>query len=176
MLSLTGSSRLQTHIAHSPHPWVCLLARGSTSLGIKWRGALGGEKTKHCLQTQTAECMVVGEIATSNLIVALNKCDMLPEDNRPKAVKKAQKRLAQTFDMTKFAGATMVPMTARQGTGECAQSGDLLLMHAAFMAGIVSPNLSVCTGTKAYIVPIPAAEQGMDACVSMCMDSPGLAE
>mmetsp|Transcript_20110 Transcript_20110/g.55989 ORF Transcript_20110/g.55989 Transcript_20110/m.55989 type:complete len:575 (-) Transcript_20110:259-1983(-) len=67
------------------------------------------------LQTQTAECMVVGEIATSNLIVALNKCDMLPEDNRPKAVKKAQKRLAQTFDMTKFAGATMVPMTARQG-------------------------------------------------------------
>lgn len=37
------------------------------------------------------------------------------QDNRPKALKRAQKRLAQTFGMTKFAEAAMVPMTAKQG-------------------------------------------------------------
>lgn len=67
------------------------------------------------LQTQTAECLVVGEIATSNLVVVLNKCDLLPVEERAKAIRKAQKRLAQTFNMTKFAGVTMVPVIAKPG-------------------------------------------------------------
>lgn len=37
------------------------------------------------------------------------------QEGRDKAIKKAQKRLAQTFDQTKFAGATMVPLTAKPG-------------------------------------------------------------
>eukprot|EP00197_Chlamydomonas_leiostraca_P012833 CAMPEP_0202860212 /NCGR_PEP_ID=MMETSP1391-20130828/2014_1 /ASSEMBLY_ACC=CAM_ASM_000867 /TAXON_ID=1034604 /ORGANISM="Chlamydomonas leiostraca, Strain SAG 11-49" /LENGTH=406 /DNA_ID=CAMNT_0049539353 /DNA_START=60 /DNA_END=1277 /DNA_ORIENTATION=+ len=69
------------------------------------------------LQTQTAECLVIGEIATSRLVVVLNKCDLLPEEERAKSIKKAQKRLAQTFNATKFAGVTMVPVIAKPGGG-----------------------------------------------------------
>ncbi|GFH23685.1 eukaryotic elongation factor, selenocysteine-tRNA-specific, partial [Haematococcus lacustris] len=69
------------------------------------------------LQTQTAECLVVGEVATSNMVVALNKCDLVPAEERPKAIRKAQKRLAQTFNLTKFAGVPMVPITAKPGGG-----------------------------------------------------------
>nr|BCL66109.1 eukaryotic elongation factor [Volvox africanus] len=66
------------------------------------------------LQTQTAECLVVGEVATSRMVVALNKIDQLyPVDDREKAVRRAIKRLGQTFAMTKFAGVNMVPVSAK---------------------------------------------------------------
>ncbi|GLC39063.1 hypothetical protein PLESTB_001289600 [Pleodorina starrii] len=66
------------------------------------------------LQTQTAECLVVGEVATSRMVVALNKVDQLqPEEERPRAVRRAIKRLSQTFAMTKFVGVHMVPVSAK---------------------------------------------------------------
>lgn len=34
------------------------------------------------IQTQTAECLVVGELTTPNLVLVLNKTDMLPQDGR----------------------------------------------------------------------------------------------
>ncbi|KAG2429383.1 hypothetical protein HXX76_011148 [Chlamydomonas incerta] len=68
------------------------------------------------LQTQTAECLVVGEVATSRMVVALNKVDQLqPEEERPKLVRRAMKRLGQTFAMTKFTGVTMIPVSAKPG-------------------------------------------------------------
>jgi selenocysteine-specific translation elongation factor len=39
------------------------------------------------IQTQTAECLVVGEILTQQLIVVLNKTDMLPADTRADKVR-----------------------------------------------------------------------------------------
>lgn len=69
------------------------------------------------LQTQTAECLVVGEVAAQRLVVALNKVDLLPEEGRAKAIHKAKKRLSQTLNLTKFAGCTMVPVAARPGGG-----------------------------------------------------------
>nr|ADI46882.1 SelEFf [Volvox carteri f. nagariensis] len=66
------------------------------------------------LQAQTAECLVVGEVATSRMVVALNKVDLLhPDNERPKAVRRAVKRLSQTFAMTKFVGVNMVPVSAK---------------------------------------------------------------
>ena len=65
------------------------------------------------LQAQTAECLVVAEVATSRMLVALNKIDLLPEIERSKSVKKAAKRLSKTLGMTKFATAPMVPVAAR---------------------------------------------------------------
>lgn len=151
------------------------------------------------LQTQTAECLVVGEVATSRMVVALNKVgariyeqrlilewdsvpqhslppakplvlfvsstgcslqpvwvgaqapnplpgvaspalhplappsalpphppvrppapplqvdQLQPESERPKAVRRAMKRLAATFAMTKFAGVQMIPVSAKPG-------------------------------------------------------------
>ena len=34
------------------------------------------------IQTQTAECLVIAEMTTQNLIVVLNKIDMIPEEER----------------------------------------------------------------------------------------------
>lgn len=38
------------------------------------------------IQAQTAECIVVGELTTEHLVIALNKIDTLPEETRDKQV------------------------------------------------------------------------------------------
>ncbi len=67
------------------------------------------------VQAQTAECLVVGEIATRHMLVVINKVDLLPAELRPKLVAKARKRLAQTFAATTFAGCPMVAVSAKPG-------------------------------------------------------------
>lgn len=88
------------------------------------------------IQTQTAECLVVGEITTSNLLVVLNKTDMIPEETRAEKVEKMRKRLANTFKATKFKECEMVPIAARPGGadnmaagGEPAVGVDVLVQH-----------------------------------------------
>jgi translation elongation factor EF-1alpha len=66
---------------------------------------------------------VVGEVTTGSMVVALNKCDLIPAEERAKTIKKACKRLAQTFDFTKFAGVTMIPVVAKPG-GSCILAQD----------------------------------------------------
>ena len=34
------------------------------------------------MQTQTAECLVIGEITCAKMIVVLNKVDLLPKDKK----------------------------------------------------------------------------------------------
>jgi hypothetical protein len=48
-------------------------------------------------------------------VVALNKVDLLPEAQRLKDIKRAHRKLMQTFQMTKFADVTMVPIAAKPG-------------------------------------------------------------
>ena len=67
------------------------------------------------VQAQTAECLVVGEIATRHLCVVLNKVDLLPADMRPKLIAKAKKRLVQTLAATTFAGCPIVAVSAKPG-------------------------------------------------------------
>lgn len=67
------------------------------------------------VQTQTAECLVVGEITTDRLIVALNKVDTFDEKVRDEKVGKIQAKLANTFNKTKFKGCDMLPVSARPG-------------------------------------------------------------
>ncbi len=40
------------------------------------------------IQTQTAECLVIGEILTNNMIVVLNKIDLIPEAGRADKIEK----------------------------------------------------------------------------------------
>uniref|UniRef100_T1KTL5 Tr-type G domain-containing protein n=1 Tax=Tetranychus urticae TaxID=32264 RepID=T1KTL5_TETUR len=47
------------------------------------------------LQTQTAECLVIGEITCNQLIVVLNKIDLLPESTRSEAIEKMTQRMAK---------------------------------------------------------------------------------
>merc|ERR1719161_854478 len=54
------------------------------------------------IQTQTAECLVVAEILANQLVIILNKVDMIPEADREKKVATITKRLRMTFAKTKF--------------------------------------------------------------------------
>jgi len=67
------------------------------------------------IQTQTAECIVIGEITTANMIIALNKIDQLPEEGREKRIEKVKKNLAAVFNKTKFKNAPMIPVAAAPG-------------------------------------------------------------
>ena len=67
------------------------------------------------IQTQTAECLVVGEITTSELLVVMNKTDMIPEASREDKIAKMTARLGNTFKATKFKECEMVPVAARPG-------------------------------------------------------------
>ena len=40
------------------------------------------------VQTQTAECLVIGEITCSRMIVVINKIDSVAADKREKAIEK----------------------------------------------------------------------------------------
>ena len=40
------------------------------------------------IQTQTAECLVIGEITCDTMLVVINKVDLLPKEKREQAVEK----------------------------------------------------------------------------------------
>ena len=54
------------------------------------------------IQTQTAECLVIGEILTDELIVVLNKIDLLPESTREKKLKRALQIFGKLFQRRGF--------------------------------------------------------------------------
>ena len=69
------------------------------------------------IQTQTAECLVVGEITTDTLVVVLNKVDMLPVEGRAAEVARATARFRKVLASTKFAEAPFVVLSAAPGGG-----------------------------------------------------------
>lgn len=66
------------------------------------------------IQPQTAECLVIGEITTKFMIVALNKVDLIPVDRRDSYVKKATKMIRKTLQGTRFKHAPVIPVSARE--------------------------------------------------------------
>ncbi|MGH0114727.1 UNVERIFIED_CONTAM: hypothetical protein FKN15_043654 [Acipenser sinensis] len=52
------------------------------------------------VQTQTAECLVIGEMACPRMVVVLNKTDLLPAAKRQGAIDKMSKRLHKTLENT----------------------------------------------------------------------------
>lgn len=68
------------------------------------------------IQTQTAECLVVGEIMMNEIIVVLNKIDLLKD---PKELDTITAKLRKVFAGTKFGqNVLMVPVSACPGGGE----------------------------------------------------------
>ena len=43
------------------------------------------------MQTQTAECLVIGQITCEKMIIVLNKVDLLPEATRQATIEKVNK-------------------------------------------------------------------------------------
>ena len=54
------------------------------------------------MQTQTAECLVIGEITCDHLIVVLNKIDQFPEAKRQAAIEKVFSDCNMEIQITEF--------------------------------------------------------------------------
>lgn len=55
------------------------------------------------VQTQTAECLLIGELTCPGMVVILNKIDLLPANKRQSAIEKMTKRLHKTLEGTRSA-------------------------------------------------------------------------
>jgi selenocysteine-specific elongation factor len=75
------------------------------------------------IQTQTAECIVIGEITTDKLIIVLNKIDSLPEEDRDNRIEKMTNRIRKIFASTKFANAPIIATAAAVGGEKVASVG-----------------------------------------------------
>jgi len=68
------------------------------------------------IQTQTSECIVIGEILMPKVIVILNKIDLLPEENREDVVNKKVEALKKILSKTKFGNnLPVIPIAAAIG-------------------------------------------------------------
>ena len=108
------------------------------------------------VQTQTAECVVIGEITTSKLVIVLNKVDMIPADQREDKIDKVKKRLRKIFSTTKFHHAPMICVSAAVGGERVAA------------VGLTGPSGDRKAGSKSKsAAPRPAVvSEGIDEVVS----------
>lgn len=67
------------------------------------------------IQTQTAECLVIGEITTKNLIIVLNKIDLIPLEEREEKIELCKKNIYLTLKSTKFANCPIISTAAAVG-------------------------------------------------------------
>ncbi|KAM5218931.1 selenocysteine-specific elongation factor isoform 3-T3 [Hipposideros larvatus] len=74
------------------------------------------------MQTQSAECLVIGQIACQKLVVVLNKIDLLAEGKRQAAIDKMTKKMQKTLENTKFQGAPIIPVAAKPGGPEAPET------------------------------------------------------
>uniref|UniRef100_A0A803Y6I8 Eukaryotic elongation factor, selenocysteine-tRNA specific n=1 Tax=Meleagris gallopavo TaxID=9103 RepID=A0A803Y6I8_MELGA len=74
------------------------------------------------MQTQSAECLVIGQIACQKMVVVLNKIDLLPEAKRQSAIEKMTKKMQKTLENTKFSGCPIVAVAAKPGGPEAPES------------------------------------------------------
>ncbi|KAK3913897.1 Selenocysteine-specific elongation factor [Frankliniella fusca] len=64
------------------------------------------------MQTQTAECLVIGEIMCKSMIVVLNKTDLLPSEKRDALIEKMKKKMSLTLLNTVFKAAPIIAVAA----------------------------------------------------------------
>jgi len=67
------------------------------------------------VQTQTAECLVIAEMTTQNLIVVLNKVDLFAEEERQNKFDEVKASIRAVLKKTRFANASMVGISACVG-------------------------------------------------------------
>ena|GEM_PF-1873803 len=70
------------------------------------------------IQTQTAECLVIGEILADDILIVLNKIDLVPQGVRDAKIQAVSKMIKQTLSNTRFNQATILPVSASVGGGE----------------------------------------------------------
>ncbi|XP_077384941.1 selenocysteine-specific elongation factor isoform X2 [Festucalex cinctus] len=73
------------------------------------------------VQTQTAECLLIGELTCPRMVVVLNKTDLLPANKRQSAIEKMTKRLHKTLENTSFKDCPVIAVAAKPGGPEAAE-------------------------------------------------------
>ncbi|XP_059614280.1 selenocysteine-specific elongation factor [Phlebotomus argentipes] len=66
------------------------------------------------IQTQTAECIVIGQLTCKKMLVVLNKIDLL-EDKKHQVIEKMTKRMKITLESLNILGSPVVPVSATTG-------------------------------------------------------------
>ncbi|KAG5838345.1 hypothetical protein ANANG_G00222760 [Anguilla anguilla] len=74
------------------------------------------------VQTQTAECLLIGELTCPRMVVVLNKTDLLPAAKRQAAVDKMTKRMHKTLETTRFKGCPVIAVAAKPGGPEAPET------------------------------------------------------
>ncbi|XP_077428975.1 selenocysteine-specific elongation factor isoform X2 [Vanacampus margaritifer] len=74
------------------------------------------------VQTQTAECLLIGELTCPRMVVVLNKTDLLPANKRQSAIEKMTKRLHKTLENTSFKDCPVIAVAAKPGGPEAADT------------------------------------------------------
>ena len=64
------------------------------------------------MQTQTAECLVIGEILCQKMVVVLNKVDMIPETKRAATIEKVRLCLLYTSPSPRDKRQSRMPSSA----------------------------------------------------------------
>jgi selenocysteine-specific elongation factor len=77
------------------------------------------------IQTQTAECIVLGEITTEKIIIVLNKVDLIPEEQKEARIAKMKNRIQKVFSMTKFPNPIIILTAAAVGGEKVAAVGSV---------------------------------------------------
>uniref|UniRef100_A0A668AF06 Selenocysteine-specific elongation factor n=1 Tax=Myripristis murdjan TaxID=586833 RepID=A0A668AF06_9TELE len=70
------------------------------------------------VQTQTAECLLIGELTCPRMVVVLNKIDLLPPNKRQSSIEKMTKRLHKTLENTRFKDCPVIAVAAKPGGPE----------------------------------------------------------
>lgn len=63
-------------------------------------------------ETQTGECLILGEIAGKPMIVVLNKVDSFEESKREAGIEKVTKKVRKTLESTIFRASKIIPVSA----------------------------------------------------------------
>ncbi|KAL2091091.1 hypothetical protein ACEWY4_013354 [Coilia grayii] len=74
------------------------------------------------MQTQTAECLLIGQLTCSRMLVILNKTDLLPSSKRESAIEKMTKRMHKTLENTRFKDCPIIAVAAKPGGPEAADT------------------------------------------------------
>eukprot|EP00999_Lentomonas_sp_LEN2_P001393 NODE_242_length_1818_cov_114.302188_g216_i0.p1 GENE.NODE_242_length_1818_cov_114.302188_g216_i0~~NODE_242_length_1818_cov_114.302188_g216_i0.p1 ORF type:complete len:593 (-),score=114.97 NODE_242_length_1818_cov_114.302188_g216_i0:39-1745(-) len=101
------------------------------------------------IQTQTGECIVIGEILAKDLIVVLNKVDMLTAADAATRDQLVQKKIKQlrtsVFSKTRWPNAPMVPVAANPGAQGAQEPIGLDALVAEIQAHTYVPQTTPCT-------------------------------
>ena len=91
------------------------------------------------VQAQTAECLVIAEIVTSNLIVVINKLDLISESSRPCFIEQMSTNIRKAFSKTKY------------GDG----------IPISFVSAVTSEGLDSLVDTISHIEPVRNDRNGV---------------